>query len=144
MVKLFKKNKLIFIFLVFIFGLLALYGYFQINLSRQNRSPSPNSPPYFPNDANNYQKGIVLVTFNEGTTYDEAKNLLSSLGLEIEGTNGYWKAEKYTPEQQTVLKTINLFSIKVTSGEEDAVIEKLTKEKIVRAATKNYYGHIND
>lgn len=90
-----------------------------------------------------YVKGEVIVTFKENTVYKQAKKLFSSLGI-AEYENAYWKSTNKVVTDDTILQTIDLFKIKVTPGTEDEIVTKLLKESIVRAASKNYIGHITN
>lgn len=91
----------------------------------------------------NYEEGVILVTFNDGTTYKEAKDLLLGMNLQIEGTNSYWKAQNFQPNESTELKKIDLFKIGVPVGKEDEIRDQLMQHSIVRAASKNFIGHID-
>lgn len=90
-------------------------------------------------EGSNYVPGEVLVTFKENTIYKQAKDLFSSLGISVY-ENTYWKATNKQVDDTTTLLTVDVFKIKVTSGTEDEMVNKLVKESIVRAASKNHTG----
>ncbi|MBI4008845.1 hypothetical protein HY357_01300 [Candidatus Roizmanbacteria bacterium] len=92
----------------------------------------------------NYVPGVVLVTFKDGTTYREAKDYLKSLGYEIEGRNSYWTASNFKPVDSTVLKTVDIFEIKVSEGKENEAIAEVLKSPLVRVAEKNFIITIPD
>lgn len=92
-------------------------------------------------DESDYVPGEVLVTFKENTIYKQAKDLFSSLGISVY-ENAYWKATNKKVDDTTTLFTVDVFKIKVTSGIENEIVNKLMKESIVRAASKNYIGRI--
>ena len=100
-------------------------------------------PPLPTPSQKNYEEGVVLVTFNDKTTYKEAKDLLSGMNLQIEGTNSYWEARDFQPNESTELEKIDLFKIEVPVGKEDEIRDQLMQYPIVRAASKNFIGHIN-
>lgn len=88
-----------------------------------------------------YVKGEIIITFKENTVYKQSKELFSSLGI-TEYENAYWKSTNKVVTDDTILQTTDIFEIKVTIGTEDEMVTKLLKESIVRAASKNYIGHI--
>ena len=79
----------------------------------------------------------MLVTFNEGTTYKQAKDYFKSLGYDIEGKSVYWNVDHFKPDDSTLLKNIDLFKIPVPEGKEDEVIAQFSKSSLVRYAQKN-------
>lgn len=92
----------------------------------------------------NYEEGVVLVTFNDGVTYKEAKDLFSAMNVQIENTNSYWKATNFIPDDSTILKKTDVFKIEVEVGKENEIINQLTQKSIIRAASKNFIGRITD
>ncbi len=91
-----------------------------------------------PNKNLNYEKGFIIISFQEGTTYKEAKDLLQNLGLNLENTNGYWKSINFVPHENTILKKIDIFKIMVPNGDEDKFINLIKKYSIINNAAKNY------
>lgn len=99
-----------------------------------------NSPVIKSDD---YVKGEILVTFNNETTYRNAKQFLQDNDLDIQDTNSYWLSTNFKPTDATVLKTIDIFTIEVPIGDEDKVISELKKFPIIRSVGKNQIMQVN-
>ena len=135
------KRKLLILSLVAL-SLIALTaaGYFIIQNFLLKKSPSPQPTTSADNTA--YVAGDVLVTFNKGTTYKQAKELFASLGI-TEYKNGYYEAMKIDLKDDVILDK-GIFNLKTTPGKEDELINKLQNEKIVKTASKNYILHLTN
>lgn len=87
--------------------------------------------------------GDVVIMFAADTTYKHAKDLVAQLGYSLDGTNSYWIASNVKPTDDMRLKDAGVFTIKVPAGKEDEVVSLLIKSPLVRAASKNFVGHVN-
>lgn len=92
------------------------------------------------NNDGQFVSGEVLVMFNQGTTYKQAKDLLNSLGV-TEFENGYYKTMKIDLSDDMVVDK-GVFKLLTIPGKEDELINKLSSENIVKTASKNFIGHI--
>jgi hypothetical protein len=134
---------LIYVLVSFTLVILGAFGFWTYrNWWAERSAPTPVLTPTLPRK--DYEEGVVLVTFNDGTTYKEARDLLSEMGLQIEGTNSYWRVQKFQPNESTELKKIDLFRIEVPVGKEDEIRDQLMQHFIVRVALKNFSAHILD
>lgn len=124
-----KKNGFAPVIILIVLMIAGIVGYF---LYRDNQNKN--------NVSQNYVQGEVIVSFNEGVTYKQARDLFDKIGI-TNFENGYWKSVNKKPTDKTVLSNLDLFEVRVASGTEDVFIERLVKESIVRAASKNYIGH---
>lgn len=124
-----KKNGFAPVIILIVLMIAGIVGYF---LYRDNQNKN--------NVSQNYVQGEVIVSFNEGVTYKQAKDLFQEMNI-ADYKNKYWIALNKKPSDEIVLSKLDLFEVKVTPGTEDVFIERLVKESIVRAASKNYIGH---
>lgn len=92
-----------------------------------------------PYSCTQYEKGAIIVSFNEGTKYKDAKDLLSTLDVQVEEMPPLWQWQDFRPTDDTKLRTVDMFKLRVKDGKEDEVVSYLLQSPIVRAATKNYY-----
>ena len=145
------KNKL-YLTLVLIAGLLTV-GCTKVSQTpnqTQQLTPEPQTSestepidPIPTQDTNDYVPGEILVTFNEGTTYAQGKQLFQTIGV-TEYKNGYWVSTNKTATDDTLLTIRDLFTLQVTQGNEDQLIETLNNQAIVRGAFKNFIGKIDN
>ena len=110
------------------------------SVSKENNPPSRENK----NGYVGYVKGVVLVTFNNGTTYKQAKDFSESLGYDIEGKNISWNVNNFKPNDSTLLTNVDLFKINVPEGKENEVISEFLKSSLVKAAAKDSIIEIPD
>ena len=132
------------ILLIAILGVVGYLGYKNFQITNQEFkqqstiSPVPSQAP----NTSNYVQGELIVTFNNGTTYKEAKDFFTNNGIST-WTEDYWTATKFIPTDDTSLTTIDMFKIDVPAGKEDEFIAKLSGDKIIRAVSKNFILHVD-
>jgi hypothetical protein len=87
----------------------------------------------------NYAKGEIIISFNNNTTYKQAKEFLAELGYDIDNSNDYWKSINFIPTDTTTLNTSDLFTIKVPEGQENETVLKIVnyKSPLIRSASTN-------
>jgi len=95
------------------------------------------SPDHVRKTEEDYTKGEVVVSFEENTRLDQAKELFSRFGI-VEYENYPWKSKYKNTDYGAILNSWNQFILKVGPGSEDEMIAKLLGELIVRGASKNY------
>lgn len=123
-----QKGLALIVIVIFIAVVLGLGG-FLIYTQQTKSSETTNQASYVP--------GEVIVTFNDNTTYKQAKDLLNRFSIS-NFENSYWSATNKTPTDKTLLSRVDIIKIKTTPGKEGELINKLSKESIIRTATKNY------
>jgi hypothetical protein len=91
-----------------------------------------------------YVKGEIAVSFNDNTTYKQAKETLADLGLDIDNTNGYWKSVNFIPTDSTTLNKSDLFTVKVPEGKEKETVSEIVnlKSPLIHSASTNNLLHI--
>lgn len=137
-------TPILIILVIVILGAVGYFGYKYFQTTNQEFkqqstiSPVPSQAP----NASNYVQGELIVTFNNGITYREAKDFFINNGIPT-WTEDYWTATKFIPTDDTSLTTIDMFKIDVPVGKEDEFIVKLSGNKIIRAISKNSILHID-
>lgn len=92
-------------------------------------SPSASTTPEA-----TYVPSNILVLFNAGVTYKQAKDLFNAYGI-TSWNNIYWKISNFTPNDSTILKDVDsIFAITVPIGKENEFITKFLQSPLVNTA----------
>lgn len=144
-----QSNFLVILLSVLLLLSVSIAGFFayqtqklvkELTILKTESIPTPEvtmEPTTEPVVSENYIKGEILVTFNEGSILKQAKDIFEKYGITT-WTQDYWKASNFVPDDSTILKNIDIFKLKIPSGTEDEYIKRISSEKIVRAVLKNF------